>query len=82
MGTAALPPSASSAPSSTDSPGGARADLRVGGTVQLTVEGRPVYLFAEDSAHGEVTGQGVGGVWYAIAPDGSEVRSVRGSARY
>jgi predicted lipoprotein with Yx(FWY)xxD motif len=52
------------------------------GTVQLTVEGRPVYLFAKDSAPGEVKGQGVGGVWYVIAPDGSEVTSVPASAGY
>jgi predicted lipoprotein with Yx(FWY)xxD motif len=33
----------------------------------------PLYLFAGDAAPGEVNGQGVGDVWFAVAPDGSLV---------
>jgi predicted lipoprotein with Yx(FWY)xxD motif len=40
------------------------------GTKQVTVDGMPVYLWAKDKAPGDVTGQGVGKVWYVIAPDG------------
>ena len=43
------------------------------GEHQVTVDGRPVYLFAQDDAPGDVNGQGVNDVWYAVAPDGSQV---------
>ncbi|NNH06885.1 hypothetical protein HLB10_07220 [Cellulomonas fimi] len=43
------------------------------GEHQVTVDGRPVYLFAQDAAAGDVNGQGVNDVWYAVAPDGSQV---------
>ena len=43
------------------------------GTKQVTVNGMPVYLFAKDKAPGDVTGQGVGKVWYVIAPDGKMI---------
>jgi hypothetical protein len=33
----------------------------------------PLYTFAADEAPGDVNGQGVGEVWYAVAPDGSLV---------
>ncbi|SER32466.1 COG4315 family predicted lipoprotein [Microlunatus flavus] len=48
------------------------------GSAQITLEGRPVYLFVKDKAAGDVTGQGVGGVWYVIAPDGTEVKKSAG----
>ena len=31
----------------------------------------PLYTFAGDAAPGETNGQGSGGVWFAVAPDGS-----------
>jgi len=43
------------------------------GTLQITIDGRPIYTFAQDTAPGDVLGQGVNDVWYAIAPDGSQV---------
>ena len=43
------------------------------GTKQVTVDGMPVYLFAKDKAPGDVTGQGVGKVWYVVAPDGEMI---------
>ena len=43
------------------------------GSRQLTVNGRPLYLFAKDSKAGDVLGQGVGGVWYVVRPDGTMV---------
>jgi predicted lipoprotein with Yx(FWY)xxD motif len=33
----------------------------------------PLYTFAADAAPGDVNGQGVGEVWFAVAPDGSLV---------
>ncbi|MGW1813832.1 SCO0930 family lipoprotein [Streptomyces sp. NPDC002125] len=40
------------------------------GTEQLTVGGWPVYRYAQDTEPGEAKGQGVGGTWFAAAPDG------------
>ena len=31
----------------------------------------PLYTFTPDAAPGDVNGQGVGEVWYAVAPDGT-----------
>ena len=42
-------------------------------TQQVTVNGLPIYLFAKDTKAGEVNGQGVGKVWYVIAPDGKMI---------
>jgi predicted lipoprotein with Yx(FWY)xxD motif len=43
---------------------------RKDGTVQVTYNGMPLYYFFKDAAPGDITGQGVGGVWYVLAPDG------------
>jgi predicted lipoprotein with Yx(FWY)xxD motif len=43
------------------------------GGFQITVNGLPVYLFAGDSAAGDVNGQGVGGVWWAVAANGDKI---------
>ena len=54
------------------------------GSTQITIDGRPIYTFAQDAAPGDVTGQGVNDVWYVIAPDGSEIdddRAQRGVGR-
>ena len=45
----------------------------VDGELQVTVDGRPVYTYAADQAPGDVSGQGVNGVWYVVAPDGTEI---------
>ncbi|MEU1025552.1 SCO0930 family lipoprotein [Streptomyces sp. NPDC005900] len=42
------------------------------GTKQLTIDGWPVYRYAKDAGPGEAKGQGVGGTWYAAAPDGKK----------
>ena len=44
---------------------------RTDGTTQLTVDGWPIYRFAKDTAPGQVNGQGVKSVWYALSPDGT-----------
>jgi predicted lipoprotein with Yx(FWY)xxD motif len=43
-----------------------------GGT-QLKAGEWPLYRFSGDSAPGDVNGQGSGGVWFAVAPDGTLV---------
>ncbi len=46
------------------------------GELQVTVDDRPVYLYAGDSEPGDVTGQGVNDVWWVVAPDGAEITEV------
>ncbi|MDZ7732740.1 MAG: hypothetical protein U5R31_06125 [Acidimicrobiia bacterium] len=43
------------------------------GSTQVMVDGRPLYTYAGDQAPGDVTGQGIGDVWWVVAPDGSPV---------
>ena len=45
---------------------------RADGTVQLTLHGWPLYRYAGDSAPGDVNGEGVGGVWFAVKPTGAK----------
>ncbi|MFD3515591.1 SCO0930 family lipoprotein [Streptomyces sp. NPDC058657] len=42
------------------------------GSKQLTLGGWPMYRFAGDAKAGDLNGQGVGGTWYAAAPDGKK----------
>ncbi|MCD2188243.1 COG4315 family predicted lipoprotein [Actinomycetospora soli] len=46
---------------------------RPDGTQQLTLNGWPLYRFAKDAAPGETAGNGVGGTWRAVGPDGKPV---------
>lgn len=48
------------------------------GKKQLTVNGMPVYYYAKDVAAGDITGQGVGGVWYLVAPSGDMITAAAG----
>lgn len=43
---------------------------RQDGTIQLTVGKWPVYRFAKDTKPGDIKGQGVGGTWFAVKPNG------------
>jgi predicted lipoprotein with Yx(FWY)xxD motif len=45
----------------------------VDGKLQVTVNGWPLYTFAGDSSAGDVTGQGVGGIWWAVGADGNKI---------
>ncbi|MFE6042133.1 SCO0930 family lipoprotein [Streptomyces sp. NPDC056452] len=45
---------------------------RADGTKQLTIAGWPMYRYAKDTGPGEANGQGVGGTWFASAPDGKK----------
>ncbi|QSY49249.1 MULTISPECIES: hypothetical protein [Streptomyces] len=42
------------------------------GTLQVTVGGWPVYRFSKDTKPGETKGQGVGGTWFGVTPDGKK----------
>jgi predicted lipoprotein with Yx(FWY)xxD motif len=54
----------------------ATADRR-DGTTQVTYKGMPLYYFSGDQQPGDINGQGVGGVWFTVAPDGALIRSAR-----
>lgn len=43
------------------------------GSLQVTYFGWPLYTFAQDTEAGMASGQGVGGNWFVIAPDGTVV---------
>jgi predicted lipoprotein with Yx(FWY)xxD motif len=46
---------------------------RADGSMQLAVGGMPLYRFSGDQAAGDVNGQGVGDVWWAVGPDGQKI---------
>jgi predicted lipoprotein with Yx(FWY)xxD motif len=50
------------------------------GTKQVTIDGLPIYTYAGDSKAGDVNGQLVGNVWWAVAPDGSKITSAASSS--
>jgi predicted lipoprotein with Yx(FWY)xxD motif len=41
---------------------------RKDGSMQVTYNDKPLYLFAGDTKTGDTTGQGVGNVWYVVNP--------------
>jgi predicted lipoprotein with Yx(FWY)xxD motif len=45
---------------------------RADGSCQITIGGWPVYYFAKDKKPGDLLGQGVGGTWFAVAPNGGK----------
>ena len=47
---------------------------RPDGSKQLKVGKWPLYRFSGDSAPGDTNGQGSGGVWFVVAPDGSLIK--------
>jgi predicted lipoprotein with Yx(FWY)xxD motif len=44
------------------------------GSVQITLNGWPLYRYAEDKAPGEAKGQGAGGTWFAVTADGKKAQ--------
>ncbi|WP_327351528.1 hypothetical protein [Streptomyces sp. NBC_01304] len=42
------------------------------GTHQVTIGGWPVYRFSKDTKPGDTNGQGVGGTWFGVTPDGQK----------
>ena len=63
---------ASAAPAPSSLPGIAgefSTGLRADGSRQVTFDGAPLYTWSKDKAPGDMTGQGIGGVWWvAVAP--------------
>lgn len=51
---------------------------RTDGSVQVTYNGWPLYLWPDDTSPGQATGQGlnnVGGLWYVVSNQGNPIRS-------
>lgn len=48
---------------------------RVDGTKELAYNGLPLYYWQGDKAPGQITGQGVGGVWYLVSPAGTIIKN-------
>ncbi|MFF0200648.1 SCO0930 family lipoprotein [Streptomyces sp. NPDC005017] len=46
---------------------------RPDGAKQQTIDCWPIYTFAGDKAPGDTNGQGVGGTWYAVSPEGKPI---------
>ena len=44
------------------------------GTLQVTYNGWPLYYYADDTAPGDATGQGVNNVWFLISPAGTAIQ--------
>jgi predicted lipoprotein with Yx(FWY)xxD motif len=52
------------------------------GPMTATVAGHPIYTFSNDTAPGDVNGEGIqafGGVWYAVSPSGAAVTAAPSS---
>jgi predicted lipoprotein with Yx(FWY)xxD motif len=45
---------------------------RTDGTRQVTLHGWPLYKFSGDKKPGDTNGQGIGGTWFGITPDGTK----------
>ncbi|UQI45291.1 hypothetical protein M1P56_13500 [Streptomyces sp. HU2014] len=50
------------------------------GTRQVTVGGWPVYRFDKDTKPGDTKGQGVGGTWFGVTPEGKKAGKGAGEA--
>ena len=51
------------------------ATARADGSTQVTYNGWPLYYFAKDEKPGDVKGQNVGAVWFALSMDGSPIQN-------
>jgi predicted lipoprotein with Yx(FWY)xxD motif len=47
---------------------------REDGSVQVTLDGHPLYHFAADETPDDINGQDVGDVWYVVSPEGEAIK--------
>jgi predicted lipoprotein with Yx(FWY)xxD motif len=55
---------------------------REDGTLQVTIEGVPLYTYAADAEPGDLSGHQVGGVWFAVGPNGAAAGEEAGQDDY
>ncbi|XVV01288.1 hypothetical protein ACQPW3_28250 [Actinosynnema sp. CA-248983] len=53
---------------------------RADGKKQVTLAGWPLYRYLGDKKAGDITGQGKGGTWFAVTPDGKKAQANDGAA--
>ena len=58
-------------PKMTGVPGTFGEIMLAGGAAQLTYDGAPLYTFVNDKKPGDINGQGVAGVWWAVVVPGA-----------
>ncbi|WP_308493557.1 COG4315 family predicted lipoprotein [Microbacterium terrisoli] len=46
------------------------------GGYQVTLDGWPLYYFDGDTTAGMIKGQGIGNVWWLLAPDGQKITAI------
>jgi predicted lipoprotein with Yx(FWY)xxD motif len=56
--------------------------MQANGDAQVTYGGRPLYYFAGDNKPGDVNGQGVGNVWYAVTAGGELAKQKASGGAY
>ncbi len=76
---AAWPPLAGPATAGDGVTGALAVTTRGDGAQQVTLDGHPLYRYADDSAAGDVNGQGIGGKWYVVDGSGTAITSAAGS---
>lgn len=72
----------SDAPTGTDVTGEIGTIETPEGELQVTVNGWPVYLWVNDTAPGDTTGQAVGGIWWVLDPSGEPIKDEPESLGY
>jgi predicted lipoprotein with Yx(FWY)xxD motif len=48
------------------------------GTTQVTYNGHPLYHYSGDSAPGDINGEGIGDIWFAVSAKGEKVTAAGG----
>lgn len=47
---------------------------RTDGSTQVTFDGHPLYHYASDGAPGDTNGEGIGGIWFVVSPNGTPIK--------
>jgi predicted lipoprotein with Yx(FWY)xxD motif len=53
-----------------------------GGKFQVTINGMPIYTYSGDTAAGQTSGQGIGGIWWVVDATGKEIKSSAKGSNY